>query len=142
ASGATALSRAAGGFRDVTRFALSEPGWGTDILTENREPLSRLLRRLSDELEQWAARVETADRSGVARRLETARDTRKSLAPPVAAAKVLLAARPGEIARGGHALAEAGVDVRDRQLRHATQGGAGVLTLSGKPRPEERLASE
>jgi len=142
ASDETALSLAAGGFRDVTRIALSEPGWWTDILTENREPLSRLLRRLSDELEQWAARVETADRSGVARRLETARDTRKSLAPPVAAVKVLLEDRPGEIARVGHALAEAEVDVRDLQLRHATQGGGGVLTLSVKPGQEERLASE
>jgi prephenate dehydrogenase len=140
ASDSTAFSLAAGGFRDVTRIALSEPGWWTDILTENRQPLSELLRRLSAELEEWAERVEAADRMAVAERLESARRARKGLAPPVAAVRVLLEDRPGEIARVGHALAEAEVDVRDLQLRHATRGGGGVLTLSVTPGQEVRLA--
>jgi prephenate dehydrogenase len=57
----------------------------------------------------------------------------------VAAVQVLLEDRPGEIARVGHALAEASVDVRDLQLRHATRGGGGVLTLSVPPGQEEAL---
>jgi len=140
ASDPTALSLAAGGFRDVTRIALSEPGWWTDILTENRRPLSELLRRLGADLQEWAARVEAADRRTVAEWLESARQARKALAPPVAAGRVLLEDRPGEIARVGHALAEAEVDVRDLQLRHATRGGGGVLTLSVKPGQEGPLA--
>ena len=58
---------------------------------------------------------------------------------PVAMLGVLLDDRPGEIARVGHALSESGVDLRDLQLRHATHGGGGVLTLSVRVGELERL---
>jgi prephenate dehydrogenase len=134
-----ALALAAGGFRDVTRIALSEPAWWTDILTENREEVTSLIRALSADLGAWADRIDAGDREGVAAGLGSARSTRRRLAPPVAAVQVLLEDRPGEIARVGHALAEASVDVRDLQLRHATRGGGGVLTLSVPPGQEEAL---
>lgn len=135
-----ALALAAGGFRDVTRIALSDPKWWTDILIENRKEVSALVRSLGDELRLWAERIEASDRVGVAERLEAARLSRRQLAAPVAAVRVLLEDRPGEIARVGHALAETGVDVRDLQLRHATRGGGGVLTLSVPPGQESALA--
>lgn len=128
-----ALALAAGGFRDLTRIALSEPSWWTDILTENRAEVIRLLDALDGELERWAHRLDSADRAGVEAGLDAARSTRRSLAPPVAAVRVLLEDRPGEIAGVGHALAASGADVRDLQLRHATRGGGGVLTLSVAP---------
>lgn len=134
-----ALPLAAGGFRDLTRIALSEPGWWTDILTQNDREITRLVRSLSTELERWADSIEAHDGAGVAGRLESARAARQRLAPPVAAIRVLLEDRPGEIARVGHALAETGTDVRDLQLRHATRGGGGVLTLSVRPGQEEAL---
>jgi hypothetical protein len=39
----------------------------------------------------------------------------------------------------GHALESSGVDLRDLQLRHATHGGGGVLTLSVKTVEVDRL---
>jgi hypothetical protein len=39
----------------------------------------------------------------------------------------------------GHALETSGVDIRDLQLRHATHGGGGVLTLSVKSDEADRL---
>lgn len=141
-----ALSLAAGGFRDLTRIALSEPMWWTDILAENRSEVGALLRALGAELTQWAGHIEAADRSRLNAALESARDARRGLSAPVAAVRVLLEDRPGEIARVGHALAESNVDVRDLQLRHATRGGGGVLTLSVRPGQEgsleEALAAE
>lgn len=140
AADSDALSLAAGGFRDLTRIALSEPGWWGDVLAENRRGVAGLIRSLGTDLEAWADAIERADVSAVTADLQRARDTRRGLAPPVAAVRVLLEDRPGEIARVGHALAETGADVRDLQLRHATRGGGGILTLSVLPGQEDALA--
>lgn len=136
-----ALAVAAGGFRDLTRIALSEPDWWTDILRENREEVSRLVRGLSRDLEEWADHIEAGEHEEVSSRLVRARQSRRSMTAPAAAVRILLEDRPGELARVGHALAETGVDVRDLQLRHATRGGGGVLTLSVRPGQEELLAA-
>jgi prephenate dehydrogenase len=61
------------------------------------------------------------------------------MAAPVAAVRVILEDRPGEIAEVGKALSDSGVDLRDLQLRHAVHGGGGVLTLSVKPVDARKL---
>jgi len=135
----TALDLAAGGFRDITRIALSDPGWWTDVLVENRSALGSLLRALGEDLRTWAELIESEDREGVGAEMLAARSARRSLSAPVAAIGVVLDDRPGEIARVGHALETSGVDLRDLQLRHATHGGGGVLTLSVKAVEVDRL---
>jgi prephenate dehydrogenase len=125
-----ALDLAAGGFRDLTRIALSDPVWWADVLVENRQALSPLLRQLGDDLHLWAGLLDTGEREQVGAEMLAARTARRSLAAPVAAVGVVLDDRPGEMARVGHALEASGVDLRDLQLRHATHGGGGVLTLS------------
>jgi prephenate dehydrogenase len=134
-----ALDLAAGGFRDVTRIALSDPTWWADVLVENRKELGALLRRLSQDLLGWADLIESEDRASVGAEMLAARTARRSLAAPVAAVGVVLEDRPGEIARVGHALETSGVDLRDLQLRHATHGGGGVLTLSVRAAEVGRL---
>jgi prephenate dehydrogenase len=135
----SALDLAAGGFRDLTRIALSDPAWWSDVLVENRGALSPLLRQLSEDLGFWADRLDAADAEQVGAEMLAARSARRSLAAPVAAVGVVLDDRPGEIARVGHALESSGVDLRDLQLRHATHGGGGVLTLSVRAAEAERL---
>lgn len=136
----TALSLAAGGFRDLTRIASSEPAWWSDVLVANRGPVAGLVRKLAEELTRWADKIESPDVEAVAAGLESARRSRGELAPPVAAVQVVLEDRPGELARVGTGLAEARVDIRDLQLRHATRGGGGVLTLFVRPGQEAALA--
>jgi prephenate dehydrogenase len=126
----TALDLAAGGFRDLTRIALSDPAWWSDVLVENRLALVAMLRALSGDLNGWADLLDAGDRELVGAEMLAARTARRSLAAPVAALGVVLEDQPGEIARVGHALETSGVDLRDLQLRHATHGGGGVLTLS------------
>jgi prephenate dehydrogenase len=121
---------AAGGFRDLTRIALSDPRWWSDVLVENRAALAELLRQLGTDLAGWADLLESGDREQVGAEMLAARTARRSLSAPVAAVGVVLDDKPGEIARVGHALESSGVDLRDLQLRHATHGGGGVLTLS------------
>jgi prephenate dehydrogenase len=134
-----ALDVAAGGFRDLTRIALSDPSWWSEVLVENRAALAPLLRELAEDLGAWATRLEARDREQVGAEMLAARTARRSLAAPVAAVGVVLDDRPGEIARVGHALEASGVDLRDLQLRHATHGGGGVLTLSVRAAEVERL---
>ena len=134
-----ALELAAGGFRDLTRIALSEPSWWADVLVANRTEVASSLRDMATELAAWAVRIEQDDSPAVAAALQGAREVRRSLAPPVAAVIVVLDDRPGEVARVGHALAASRVDLRDLQLRHATHGGGGILTLSVRFEEEAAL---
>ena len=129
-----ALELAAGGFRDLTRVALSDPGWWADILVANGREVAAAARRLAEALTRLAETVEQAEVDPVADFLARARAARASLAAPVALVGVVLEDEPGEIARVGHALERSGVDLRDLQLRHATHGGGGVLTLSVRSR--------
>lgn len=125
-----ALELAAGGFRDLTRVALADPGWWVDVLTANRGAVSDSLRRLAHSLEGMADAIERSDRVVLEERLGRARRIRSSMAAPVESVSMILEDRPGELARVGLALSFSGVDLRDLQLRHAVHGGGGVLTLS------------
>ncbi len=136
-----AMALAAGGFRDLTRIAMSDPSWWIDVLVANAGPVVAELTALTDRLAGLAARIENADREGLALTLARAREIRSAMAPPVAGVGVLLEDRPGEIAAVGHALAVSHVDLRDLQLRHATHGGGGVLTLSVRADEADRLRS-
>ena len=133
AAGPSADALVAGGFRDLTRIALSSSDWWADLLVANRSSLASALRKMSAGLQGWAEQLEAEKRPWVTDVLGSARRTRTKLAPPVEGVGVLLEDRPGEIAHVGQALAVSGVDLRDLQLRHATHGGGGVLTLSVRP---------
>lgn len=136
-----ALGLAAGGFRDLTRVALSDPGWWIDVLTANRAEVAHSLRVLAHSLETFAEAVERQDREVLTERLNRSRDIRSAMAAPVETVSMVLEDRPGEMARVGLALSLSGVDLRDLQLRHAVHGGGGVLTLSVRAGEAERLRS-
>ncbi len=125
-----AVQLAAGGFRDLTRVAMSDPSWWVDVLVANAGPVSAALHELAADLDGLARLLDAGDGGALGARLSAAREARRGFTAPLAAIGVLLEDRPGEIAHVGRALAESGVDLRDLQLRHATHGGGGVLTLS------------
>ncbi|MFP5331342.1 MAG: prephenate dehydrogenase/arogenate dehydrogenase family protein [Acidimicrobiia bacterium] len=136
-----ARSLVAGGFRDLTRVAASDPGWWSEVLVANRDAVAEELRMLAGSLTDMAELVEAGDIDEVHHRLDMAQRLRRGMAAPVAAVRVILEDRPGEIAEVGKALADSHVDLRDLQLRHAVHGGGGVLTLSVKPIDAKRLRS-
>jgi prephenate dehydrogenase len=70
---------AAGGFRDITRIASSEPGIWRDILVNNKEVLLRLLRDWQKETEKFAAFLEQEDGKGIEEAFQTAGEFRSSL---------------------------------------------------------------
>jgi prephenate dehydrogenase len=128
-----AMDLASGSFRDLTRVALSEPGWSSEVLLENRTEVERALGELVTSLGGWSLDLSAEEPAAVFQRLERARDGRRRLAPPIVLVEVLLRDEPGELAAVGRALATSRVDVRDLQLRHAPHGGGGVLAVSVRP---------
>lgn len=134
-----ALELAAGGFRDLTRVAASPSEWWAQLMVGNRASLAPVLRSFAQRLSAWAEAVEGEEEDRLRQALEEAGRMREGLVAPVVAVGVVLADRPGEIARVGRALEHSGVDVRDLQLRHWIHGGGGILTLSVRPGEEEAL---
>ncbi|MCE2528050.1 MAG: prephenate dehydrogenase/arogenate dehydrogenase family protein [Actinomycetia bacterium] len=138
-TGPTAEAMVAGGFRDLTRIALSGAEWWPELLVANRQALTTVLSNMVVGLDECAKYLEHSEVERVTDLLDSARETRMGLAPPGDSVGVLLDDEPGEIARVGMALSKSGVDIRDLQLRHATHGGGGVLTLAVRPEEAPRL---
>lgn len=135
-----ALSMAAGGFRDLTRIAASKAPWWPEVLVENRLAVIDAIEALSERLSTIADELRAGDRVSISRRLDATADIRRSMAAPVVGVRLVLEDRPGQMALVGAALSSSSVDLRDLQLRHATHGGGGVLTLSVRPDEADRLA--
>lgn len=67
------------GARDTTRLAASSPDMWLDILLQNGAPLVEALSSVEGRLGQLRRLIETRDRHGLERYLETARDFRRGL---------------------------------------------------------------
>ncbi|MCU7933335.1 MAG: prephenate dehydrogenase/arogenate dehydrogenase family protein [Candidatus Thiodiazotropha sp. (ex Dulcina madagascariensis)] len=67
---------AAGGFRDFTRIASSNPVMWRDICIANQQPLSGMLTRFADELHELAAILERGDGEGLLTIFEYAKRAR------------------------------------------------------------------
>lgn len=135
------LGLASGSFRDLTRVAASSPDLWSELLVRNGEPLAAVIDAYTARLSRWAEALRAGRSDEVGRTLASASEVRRAMAPPVVNVAVALADQPGELARVGHALERSSVDVRDLQLRHATYGGGGILTLSVRPGEAETLRS-
>lgn len=70
---------AAGGFRDITRIASSNPRMWRDVLLQNREPLLKIAKDWTKALEDVIELVEEGDPEGIERFFQTARDFRDGL---------------------------------------------------------------
>ncbi|MDZ7662764.1 prephenate dehydrogenase [Thiohalophilus sp.] len=67
---------AAGGFRDFTRIASSDPQMWHDICAANREPLVKALQRFISDLEQLTRAIEQADSDTIKQTFERAKQAR------------------------------------------------------------------
>ncbi len=130
---------ASGSFRDLTRVAAADSGWWPDVLAANTDEVSNALGRIIELLRELERSIAEGDLDTVRVILDTARERRSGMAPPLSRVRVVLQDKPGEIAAVGHALEASHVDVRDLQLRHAVHGGGGILTITVRPEEAETL---
>ncbi len=136
---------AAGGFRDVTRVAASDPDLWLGIVRENRAAIRATLTGYAGRLGALAAAIEHEDWDEVREAFARGRAARVGLPDkPVEGALVDLVVplddRPGALAEVTQALGAADVNIEDLSLRHASEGGRGALIIAVAGRPAAERA--
>ncbi len=147
-----ALGLAGGGVRDVTRVAASDPALWVQIVTANAPAVADVLRPLRDDLDAVLTALEHPDSPG----------SRRTIADAIAAGNagvaripgkhgqdrrfgtlvVVVADRPGELARLLADVGEAGVNLEDLRIEHSPGAQIGLAEVSVLPEVERRLADE
>jgi prephenate dehydrogenase len=138
---ADALGLAGQGLRDVTRIAAGDAGLWTQILTANAGPVAEVVAAVAEDLAVAARELAGApDRAGVTGLLDrgragVARIPGKHGGQPrnFTVVQVVIADRPGELARLFNAAGAAGVNIEDIRLEHSPGLPVGVAELSIRP---------
>ncbi|HEY7477169.1 MAG TPA: prephenate dehydrogenase/arogenate dehydrogenase family protein [Actinomycetota bacterium] len=130
------LLLAAGGFRDLTRLAASDPALWSDILVANREQIVEAIDLYVERLGALRDDV-VGERGGeVERTFEEAKRARLRLATKpqvragVAVLQVEIPDEPGALARITATIGDGGVNIEDLQIVHSPEGGRGTVHLT------------
>ncbi|HEX9375250.1 MAG TPA: prephenate dehydrogenase [Actinomycetota bacterium] len=130
------LTLAAGGFRDLTRLAASNPSLWEPILRANAAAVARELDRFASALGSVRDMLLADDSAALRELLEDGRRARLGLAakPQVRAGVAILQVpipdRPGVLARLTGAMGEREVNIEDLQIVHSPEGGRGSVHLT------------
>jgi prephenate dehydrogenase len=130
------LLLAAGGFRDLTRLAASNPHLWSDILLANRDAIVRALDLYVTRLGALRDLVAVEDAPAVEAAFAESKRARLSLAAKpqvkagVAVIQVPVPDRPGAIAEVTSTMSGAGVNIEDLQIVHSPEGGRGTVHLT------------
>ena len=130
------LLLAAGGFRDLTRLAASEPALWSEILVANRAEVGAAIDLFIHRLERIRADLDAADATAVKRAFDAAKSARLGLAAKptvrsgVAVWQVEIPDEPGALARITSVLADGQVNIEDLQIVHSPEGGRGTVHLT------------
>jgi prephenate dehydrogenase len=128
------LSLAAGGFRDVTRVAASNPDIWLDICAENGDALAGVLEEFAGRLLRLSDLVRRREREELRRGFVAAREARRNLPGKRAEGELVellvrIPDRPGVLAEVTTTVGNLGVNIEDLQITHAEEGGRGTLRL-------------
>ena len=130
------LLLAAGGFRDLTRLAASNPHLWSDILLANGAAIGRAIDLYVERLEALRDLVVAEDGGGVESAFALAKTARLQLAAKpqvragVAVLQVPVPDRPGVLAELTSTMGEAEVNIEDLQIVHSPEGGRGTVHLT------------
>jgi len=130
------LLLAAGGFRDATRVAASNPDLWLDICRENRDAVVAVLDDYRERIGALRSVLATGDEGSLRRALSDARDARKSLPGKETVTGALIELvlpipdRPGVLAEVTTTVGRIGVNIEDLGIEHAPEGGQGRLRLA------------
>jgi len=129
------LALAAGGFRDVTRVAASNPDIWLDICRENRDAIAVALEAFANRLLEVRDLVKRDDQSGLLEAFLRAREARRKLpGKPLESAPFEVTMpvpdEPGVLAKVTTSIGNLGINIEDLQITHSSEGGRGVLRLT------------
>lgn len=128
---------AAGGFKDITRIASSNPVVWEHILLSNPKNVADGLRHFVDNLEQIIASIENEDARAIYSFFDTAKDYRNSI--PEHATGVIrmnyevyvdVPDLPGVLAQVATHIGNAGINLKNIGITHNREDNEGVLRLS------------
>ena len=129
------LGLAAGGFRDVTRIAASDPDMWVAVIRANRQAVQEGLWTLGERLAGLGEMIETERWDDVHTFLSSARTSRRELfakpeytGDPVKIS-LYIPDRPGVLAEVTTVAGELGANIEDLVIYHSTEGGRGRLDL-------------
>lgn len=133
-TGDALLAVAAGGFRDTTRIAASDPELWMPILRGNREAVLDALDKMISQLAHMRDALSRDAVDDVKATLARARAARQQLVGKADGGAVIdlsvpLTDQPGQLAKVAGALGEAGVNIEDIAMRHASARGVGALLV-------------
>jgi prephenate dehydrogenase len=132
---ASLLALAAGGFRDVTRVAASNPDIWIDICLQNRDAIVEALGEFAGRLTYLQDLIARGDTDALRAQFLAAREGRRGLPGKQAAGELVeilipVPDRPGVLAEVTTLVGALGVNIEDLQITHAEEGGRGVLRLT------------
>jgi len=128
---------AAGGFRDITRIASSNPRMWRDVLLQNREHILKIANDWSVALQDVVKLVEKGDPDGIEHFFKTARDFRDGLPerkagalPPLNDLYIDIPDHPGEIGRITTLLGARQINITNLQIRETREDIYGALRIT------------
>ncbi|QBI21594.1 prephenate dehydrogenase/arogenate dehydrogenase family protein [Egibacter rhizosphaerae] len=130
------LLLAAGGFRDATRVAASDPDLWLEICAENREAITAVLDDYAERIRELRESLAHEDSTALRQVLEQAHAGRRGLPSkevsrrPMVELVVPIADRPGTLSEVTTTVGAVGVNIEDMGIEHAAEGGRGALRLA------------
>jgi len=128
---------AAGGFRDITRIASSDPTIWRDILLNNREVMLKLVQDWQEGMERFADLLRSEDGEGIAEQFRTAGDfrnqlpeRRKGMITSLYECYVNVPDHPGIIGKIATELGHAKINLSNLRIIESREDVPGVLRLS------------
>jgi len=130
-----ALRLAAGGLRDTTRIAGSNPELWEDILLFNKEAVAGEISALIDQLNRYLQVIESNDKTNLRQYLKEAQQMRKDL--PICRTSLRTSAdivaiipdKPGIIGTLGALLGGAGININDIQIMGVRDENEGSIRM-------------
>jgi prephenate dehydrogenase len=139
---------AAGGFRDITRIASSDPKMWTDILLSNKDILLHLLGQWQAEMNQVKSWLQTENNDAIHLFFTRAKETRSNLAihkegaiPAFYDLFVDIPDEPGVIAEITYLLGAAAISLTNLKILETREEITGILQLTFK-KPTDLAAAK
>jgi prephenate dehydrogenase len=147
-----AVELAGQGLRDTTRIASSAPELWVQILGANSAAVADILHRYRDDLDRVISALDAPSEPGARRAIAEALAEgnagvaripgKHGQAKHFAQLIIMVADKPGELARLLTEIGDAGVNMEDLRLEHSPGAQIGLAEISVLPEVEQRLADE
>jgi prephenate dehydrogenase len=140
---------AAGGFRDITRIASSDPIIWRDILINNRDVMLKLLSDWNGQIERFVTLLENRDGSGIEEEFRRANhfrselpERRKGIISSLYEIYIDIPDQPGIIGQIATQLGQHGINLSNLQIIESREDVPGVLRLSFRDESQMEKAIE